>query len=60
MDSQQATIVGREQVDAGEFVILGHAKNAGREATQMKMQLTMQRGLCSKNTLKKSRAICKM
>lgn len=30
MDSQQATIVGREQVDAGAFVILGHAKNAGQ------------------------------
>ena len=30
MDSQQAIIVGRAQVDAGEFVILGHAKNAGQ------------------------------
>ena len=30
MDSQQATIVGREQADAGAFVILGHAKNAGQ------------------------------
>lgn len=28
MDSQQAIIVGRAQVDAGEFVVLGHAKNA--------------------------------
>ncbi len=30
MDSQQAIIVGRAQVDAGEFVILGHEKNAGQ------------------------------
>ena len=27
MDSNQATIVGREQVDTGDFVILGQAKN---------------------------------
>lgn len=30
MDSQQAIIVGRAQVDAGDFVVLGHAKNAGQ------------------------------
>ncbi|MDB5249947.1 MAG: hypothetical protein JWQ40_4341 [Segetibacter sp.] len=29
MDTQQATIIGRENVDSGDFVILGHAKNAG-------------------------------
>lgn len=27
MDSQHATIVGRQDVDAGDFVVLGHAKN---------------------------------
>lgn len=31
MDSHQATIVGRENVDSGEFVVLGHANNAGPE-----------------------------
>ena len=30
MDSHQATIVGREGTEGGEFVILGHAKNAGQ------------------------------
>ena len=30
MDSTQATIVGREQVDKGNFVILGLAKNEGQ------------------------------
>ncbi len=30
MDSQHATIVGREQVDAGDFVGLAHAKNSGQ------------------------------
>ncbi len=29
MDSNHASIVGREQVDAGDFVILAHAKNDG-------------------------------
>ena len=29
MDSHHATIVGRDNTDSGEFVILGHAKNAG-------------------------------
>lgn len=29
MDSQQATIVGREDTDAGDFIVLGHAKNHG-------------------------------
>lgn len=29
MDSQNATIVGKENVDNGEFVVLGHVKNAG-------------------------------
>jgi stalled ribosome rescue protein Dom34 len=29
MDSQHATIVGREQVDSGSFVVLGHVENAG-------------------------------
>lgn len=27
MDSHSATIIGREQVDAGNFVIVAHAKN---------------------------------
>lgn len=30
MDSQNATIVGRENVDSGDFVILGHEKNASQ------------------------------
>lgn len=29
IDSHNATIVGKENVDNGEFVVLGHAKNAG-------------------------------
>jgi len=29
MDSHNATIVGKENVDNGEFIILGHVKNAG-------------------------------
>ena len=30
MDSQHATIVGREQEDATDFVVLAHAKNGGQ------------------------------
>jgi stalled ribosome rescue protein Dom34 len=30
MDSRQATIVGRELVDTGDFVILANEKNAGQ------------------------------
>nr|WP_315222087.1 hypothetical protein [uncultured Flavobacterium sp.] len=29
MDSHNATIVGKENVDNGEFVVLGHVKNSG-------------------------------
>ena len=29
MDSQRATVLGRENVDTGNFVILGHVKNGG-------------------------------
>lgn len=29
MDSHNAIIVGKENVDSGEFVVLGHVKNAG-------------------------------
>ena len=29
LDSRQATIVGRENADSTEFVVLGHAKNEG-------------------------------
>jgi stalled ribosome rescue protein Dom34 len=29
MDSHHATIVGREEVGNGEFIVLGHVKNAG-------------------------------
>lgn len=29
MDSQNATIIGRENIDSGDFVVLGHAKNGG-------------------------------
>lgn len=31
MDSHHATIVGKENVDNGEFVVIGHAKNAGAQ-----------------------------
>ncbi|MGZ5136083.1 MAG: hypothetical protein ACXWCG_13080 [Flavitalea sp.] len=30
MDSHHATIVGRENIDAGDFVILAHENNAGQ------------------------------
>jgi stalled ribosome rescue protein Dom34 len=30
MDSHQATIVGRQQNDSGDFVILAHEKNSGQ------------------------------
>ncbi len=29
MDSHNATIVGKEDVNNGEFIVLGHVKNAG-------------------------------
>ena len=29
MDSQNATVVGRQNIDDGEFVVLGQAKNSG-------------------------------
>ncbi len=29
MDSQHATIVGRKNIDTGEFIILGHENNPG-------------------------------
>ena len=29
MDSQNATIVGKENVESGEFIVIGHVKNAG-------------------------------
>lgn len=29
MDSHHATIIGRENIDTGDFVILGHVKNDG-------------------------------
>lgn len=32
MDSQQAIIAGRENVDSGDFVILGHAKTGGPDS----------------------------
>jgi len=31
MDSQKATIIGRESVDNGNFVILGHVDNPGTD-----------------------------
>jgi stalled ribosome rescue protein Dom34 len=31
MDSQNAIIVGRENVDSGEFIILGRAKTGGQD-----------------------------
>jgi len=32
MDSHHATLIGRQQVDTGDFVVLHHAKNAGAES----------------------------
>lgn len=32
MDSHHATLIGRENVDTGTFVVLTHAKNAGKES----------------------------
>lgn len=32
MDSHHATIVGRESIETGNFIILGHAENAGAES----------------------------
>lgn len=32
MDSHHATVVGREHVDSGAFVMLTHAENAGKES----------------------------
>ena len=31
MDSHNATIVGKEDVDNGNFIIIGHVKNAGAD-----------------------------
>jgi len=31
MDTHHATIVGREGVDSGDFVVLAHAKNSGAD-----------------------------
>ncbi|KGO91266.1 hypothetical protein [Flavobacterium subsaxonicum] len=31
MDSHNATIVGREDITEGEFIVLGHATNAGAD-----------------------------
>lgn len=31
MDSNQATIIGREKIDTGEFLVLAHEKNAGQQ-----------------------------
>jgi stalled ribosome rescue protein Dom34 len=32
MDSHQATIIGREKLKSGEFVVLAHAMNAGSKS----------------------------
>ena len=32
MDSHQAIIVGREQIESGDFVVLAHEKSSGRES----------------------------
>jgi hypothetical protein len=32
MDSHQATIVGRENIDSGDFILLGHATLDGQES----------------------------
>ncbi|MFN9339901.1 MAG: hypothetical protein ACK6BZ_10470, partial [Candidatus Kapaibacterium sp.] len=31
MDSHHATIVGKENVDEGEFIVIGHVKNDGAQ-----------------------------
>jgi hypothetical protein len=43
MDSHHATIVGRENVDSGKFVILGHEKLMINLFIQAKAQLIMPR-----------------
>lgn len=32
MDSQNATVIGRENIDTGNFIVLGHAKNGGAQS----------------------------
>ncbi len=32
MDSHHATVIGRQNVETGDFVVLTHAKNTGRES----------------------------
>lgn len=32
MDSHTATIVGKEEVNAGDFIVIGHVKNIGPDA----------------------------
>lgn len=34
MDAQQATIVGRENIDSGDFIVLGHARSDRSEITK--------------------------
>lgn len=31
MDSHQATIIGREKIDTGDFLVLAHEKNEGQQ-----------------------------
>lgn len=42
MDSHNAIIVGKENVDSGEFVVLGHAKNAGPDNNSNEKNLNNQ------------------
>ncbi|WP_456312043.1 hypothetical protein [Pseudomonas shirazensis] len=42
MDSHNAIIVGKENVDNGEFVVLGHVKNAGPDNNSNEKNLNNQ------------------
>ncbi len=49
MDSHHATIVGRESIETGNFIILGHAENAGAESnSNEKSENNAERGLMQK------------
>ncbi|MEP7317857.1 MAG: hypothetical protein ABI921_03930, partial [Panacibacter sp.] len=46
MDSHHATIVGREDIETGNFIILGRAENAGADSnSNEKNENNAERGL---------------
>lgn len=49
MDSHHATIVGRENIETGNFIILGRAENAGADSnSNEKNENNAERGLLQK------------